>query len=104
MARFNLKNSNIFPMPGGNHHMIHMGTITMGMREFVVMVHKGNQKAYIEEVVMTSMSFKEDVTANCKYISDDNLVNDLAAFAEEHKLLDIKKIMNTLIDSGGFNG
>lgn len=86
-------------MPG-NGHLIHMGTITMGMREFVVMVHVQNSKAYIEEVVLTTLSFEEDVTANCKFIDDDNLVHDLAAFAEEHKLLDIKRIMNTLIDSG----
>lgn len=100
MPSFKLKNSNIFPMPGGNEHMVHMGTIAMGMREFVVMIDRQTQKAYIEEVVMTSLSWKEDITAHCKFIDDDNLAHDLAGFVEEHGLLDMKKIMNELIDKG----
>jgi len=87
-------------MPGGNEHMIHMGTITMGLREFVVMVDRTTQLAYIEEVVLTSLSYEEDVTAHCKFIDDDNLAADLAAFVEEQGLLDMKKMINTMMDRG----
>lgn len=100
MASFKVKNSNIFPMPGGNEHMIHMATIGMGLREFIVMVDRRTQKAYIEEAVLTSVNWKEDVTAHCKFIDDDNLAEDLAAFVEEQGLLDMKKIINTLMDRG----
>lgn len=90
--RFKVKNSSIFLMPG-NPHMVHLGTIEYGFREFIVMhcragSHQGN--TYIEEAVLTTVDFSKDVFANSKFIEDDNLAQDLAAFAEEKGLLDIK--------------
>jgi len=78
--------------------MLHLGTITYGLKEFVVMLDRTSQKAYIEEVVLTSQSFSEDITAHCKFIEDDNLAEDLARFAEEHKLTDMKERANELND------
>lgn len=78
--------------------MIHLGTIGYGLREFIVMVNRYNQKCYIEEVVLVSQSFKEDVTAHCKFIEDDNLANDLAAYAEENKITDLRERSNELND------
>jgi len=99
--RFKVKNSNIFPIPH-NPHMLHLGTISYSLREFIVMycrsgIHRG--KCYIEEVVLTSTNFSEDVFANLKFIADDNLANDLAMFAGEQKLTDLKRISDTLIDT-----
>lgn len=99
--RFRVKNSNQFPLPG-NPHMLHLGTIGYGLREFLVMVcthgsYKGN--CYIEEVVLNTIDFDEDVYANCKFIDDENLAQDLAAFVEEQGLTDIKKQANELIDT-----
>lgn len=62
------------------------------------MLDRTSQKAYIEEVVLTSQSFSEDITAHCKFIEDDNLAEDLARFAEEHKLTDMKERANELND------
>ena len=91
-AGFNLKNSDIFTLPG-NPHILHLGTIQYGLREFIVMhcragMYKGN--TYIEEVVLNTIDYSKDVFANCKFIDDDNLAHDLARFAEESGLLDIK--------------
>ena len=41
--------------------------------------------------IMRAFTFKNDVYANCKFIEDDNLAQDLAAFAEENKLLDMEE-------------
>ncbi len=100
--RFHLKSKDIHPVPG-NPHMLHLGTIGYGLREFVVMIcthgsHKG--KCYIEEVVINSTDFNKDVFAYCKFIEDDNLAFDLSQFAEEHKLTDIKERINELQDLG----
>lgn len=103
--RFKLKNSNIFPLPG-NPHMLHLGTIGYGLREFVLMLGiagPGKGKFYIEEVVLESVDFSKDVYANCKFIDDDELAQDLAEFADELGLRDIKKISNTLIDMGNLD-
>jgi len=85
--------------------MLHLGTIGYGLREFIVMTciygpHYG--KTYIEEVVLTSVNFSEDVYANCKFIEDDNLAEDLAKFAEEKQLTSIGNRANELIDTGKF--
>ena len=64
------------------------------------MIERGTQEAYIEEVVLISQSWTEDVTAHCKFIEDDNLANDLAEFVQEQGLLDMKKIINQLMDQG----
>ena len=91
--RFQVKNKNIFPMPG-NGHLIHMATIGYGLREFIVMVGVSGPtkgKAYIEEAVLTSVDYSEDVYANLKFIKDDNLAEDLAKWAMERGLLDMKE-------------
>ena len=80
-------------MPG-NNHLLHMATIEYGFREFIVMIGiKGVVKgrAYIEEAVLTTIDFNEDIFANLKFIDDDNLANDLAQWVMENKLLDIKE-------------
>ena len=59
-------------------------------------------KCYIEEVVLESKDFSKDVFANCKFIADDNLAFDLAKFAEEQGLTDMKKRFNELGDRGKF--
>ena len=77
--------------------MLHLGTIGYGLREFIVMhCRRGphNGQTYIEEVVLNNVDFSTDVFANCKFIDDDNLAQDLAAFAEEKGLLDIRKRMH----------
>ena len=91
--RFYIKNTNIFPMPG-NSHLINMATIGYGLREFVAMIGvAGNAKgyAYIEEAVLTSIDYSEDVYANLKFIDDDNLAKDLADWVQEKGLLDLKE-------------
>jgi hypothetical protein len=84
--------------------MMHLGTIEYGLREFVVFtcIAEGEHfgKTYIEEVVLISQSFAEDVTAHCKFIEDDNLAFDLAKFAEEQGLTDIKKRTEELLERG----
>jgi len=91
--RFYIKNKNLFPMPG-NSHLIHMATVGYGLREFIVMIGvsgivKG--KAYIEEAVLTTVSYDEDIFANLKFIDDDNLAEDLAKWAQDKGLLDLKE-------------
>jgi hypothetical protein len=83
--------------------MLHLGTIEYGLREFIVMTciqgpQKGN--TYIEEVVLTNVDYTKDVFANCAFIEDDNLAFDLAKFAEETGLTDMKKRTEELGDTG----
>lgn len=87
-------------MPGGNSHMMHIATIGMGLREFIVMMDRGTSKTYIEEVVLNSMSYKDDVTANCKFIEDDSLAEDLANFVFDKKILDMERIIGELTERG----
>lgn len=99
-GRFQVKDSNIFPLPN-NGHMLHLATITYGLREFIVMTcvrgpAKGN--CYIEEVVLTSVDYSKDVFANFKFIDDDSLAFDLAKFAEEQGITDMKKRTQELQD------
>ena len=91
--RFLIKDKNIFPMPG-NNHLMHMATISYGLREFVVMVGvKGDirGKAYIEEAVLTNVDYNDDVYACLKFIEDDNLAHDLANWVQDQGLLDMKE-------------
>jgi hypothetical protein len=100
--RFHLKNSNLFLVPG-NQHMLHLGTIGYGLREFIVMACiRGSRsgQVYIEEVVLTNVNFSEDVFANCKFIEDDNLAFDLAKYAEEQGITDVRKRLNELGETG----
>ena len=94
--QFLVKDSNIFLLPG-NPHMLHLGTISYGLKEFIVMhCIKGPKKGntYIEEIVLNTVDFSNDVFANLKFIKDDNLMKDLVAFATEEKLLDMKERLN----------
>lgn len=100
--RFQVKDKNIFQMPG-NPHMIHLGTIGYGLREFIVMTciggsHKG--KTYIEEAVLESKDFSKDVFACSKFIEEDALAEDLAHFAEQQGITDMKARAEELIDTG----
>tara|TARA_Y100000310_G_scaffold338540_1_gene428447 strand:+ start:10094 stop:10411 length:318 start_codon:yes stop_codon:yes gene_type:complete len=100
--RFNIKNKNIFPMPG-NKHLMHLATIEYGLREFVVMlgtIGDTKGKAYIEEVVLNTVDFKNDVFANLKFIEDDNLANDLAQWAMEKGLLDMRERGHEAFEQG----
>lgn len=83
--------------------MLHLATIGYGLREFIAMVCVKGPKAnncYIEEVVLESKDFDKDVWANCKFIQDDNLAFDLAKFAEEKGLVDMKRRTNELAATG----
>ena len=89
-------------MPG-NGHLMHMATISYRLREFIVMVGiKGEikGKAYIEEAVLTTVSYCEDVFANLKFIDDDNLANDLAEWVMEKGLLDMKERGHEAFEQG----
>ncbi len=102
MTGFKVKNSNLFKLPN-NPHMLHLATISYGLREFIAMVciqgpHFG--KCYIEEVVLNTVDWKTDVFANLKFIDDDNLAFDLAKYCEDKGLTDMKKRMNELGDTG----
>lgn len=84
--------------------MLHLGTIEYGLREFVVFtcIAKGTPyfgKTYIEEVVLTSQDFSKDITAHCKFIEDDSLAFDLAKFAEEQGITDMKKRTQELLET-----
>lgn len=98
--RFKLKNSNIFPMPNSRGRLLHLGTIEYGLREFVVMLSPQDTKIYIEEVVLNTVNFSEDVYANCKFIDDDNLFNDLTEFVNEQKLTDMSRVVERATAQG----
>ena len=95
VGRFKVKDSNLFLIPQ-NPHMLHVATISYGLREFIVMLDHTTQQMYIEEVVLETTDFSKDVWANMKFIDDDELAFDLAKFAEDQKLIDMKQIMNYL--------
>jgi hypothetical protein len=95
IGRFKLKDSNLFLLPG-NPHMLHIATISYGLREFIFMLDHTTQDMYIEEVVLETTDFQGDVWANMKFIDDDELAHDLAKYAEDLKLTDMKRIQNYL--------
>lgn len=80
--------------------MLHLATIGSGLREFILMYDRNSGKVYIEEIVLTSVDFSNDVWCHFKFIHDDNLANDLAFFCEEHNLRDMKKISERIVDMG----
>ena len=95
-GNFKIKDSNLFLLPG-NPHILHIATITRGMQEYIVMLDLNTQKMYIEEVVLETKDFTKDVWANMKFIEDDELAFDLAKFAEDKKLIDMKRIHEYLV-------
>ena len=102
MASLRVINSNRFRLPG-NPHFLHIATIGKSLREFIVMLCiRGEKKGnlYIEEVVLNSVDWKNDITANLKFIDDDELAEELFRFVEDKKIVDMKVIADELIDSG----
>ena len=98
-----VKNGDIFKFPPPNHHMIHLGTIEDGLREYVVLLCKDGShqgKVYIEEVVLNTVDYTTDVFANCKFIEDDNLAQELANFAAEKGLTDQERVIGQLYETG----
>lgn len=90
-GRFKVKDTNLFRLPG-NVHMVHIASIGMGLREFILMLDLRTQQMYIEEVVLETKDFSKDVWANMKFIEDDSLAHDLAKFAEDKSLIDMKRV------------
>ena len=77
--------------------MLHLATIEKGLQEFIIMACiRGPQKGnvYIEEVVLNTVDWTKDVFANCKFISDDALAEDLARYADEKGITDMKKVFD----------
>lgn len=100
--RFRVKNSNIFLLPC-NDHMLHLGTIESGLREFVVMYCRGGPKSgnmYIEEAVLTNIDFSKDVFACFKFIADDDEAYEIANFAAENNMTNMVEIANKLFSTG----
>ena len=97
--RFQTKNTDLFPLPG-NTHMLHIATISYGLREFVLMVDRNTGKMYIEEVVLQTVDFQKDVWANYKFIADDSLAKDIAEYCDQEGLRDMRKITERCIDMG----
>lgn len=100
--RFLVKNSNLFSLKN-NPHILHLATIGYGLREFCALaciagLSKG--KVYIEELVVNTVDFTQDIYANFKFISDDNLANDLTNFCTEKGLLDVAKRMTEGLETG----
>ncbi len=83
--------------------MLHLGTIGSGLREYIVMYCTHGPKfghMFIEEAVLTSVDFSDDVFGSSKFIQDDDLARELAFFAANHKLTDMKEIANKLFSTG----
>lgn len=100
-----VKDSSLYLLPG-NSHMLHLGTIQDSLKEYVVMLcisgmHKG--KCYIEELVPTMISGKEDIYGNFKFIQDDTLAHDLARFADEKGLTDVRGRMDEILSYSRYN-
>jgi hypothetical protein len=96
-----LKSRQIFPVPN-NPHMLCLGQITKGLREFWCLLcvsgaHQG--KCYIEEYVPTTVSFSDDIFGNFKFIQDDEEAEELTRFAEQHKLTDIRERAGELVET-----
>lgn len=98
-GHFKLTNTNYFYLPG-NKHMLHICTISCGFQEYICMLHVQTSQVYIEEVVLESKDLQKDVWANFKFIDDDNLAADLAAFCYDKQVLDIKRIHSVISDGG----
>jgi hypothetical protein len=105
-------NSNLFVLPG-NPHMLHLGTIQDGMREYIAMLCMRTPpevamtgkdisgQVYIEEAVLESKDFSKDVYGHLKFIEDQNLANEIALFAGINGLLDIAAKMDELMNHPG---
>jgi hypothetical protein len=99
---FKITDDRVFKIPG-NEHMLHLGTIKDGLHEYIVLQCIAGPKqgnTYIEEVVLNTVDWTTDVTANCQFIEDDNLVNDITEFAKDKKLLDVEEVMARMIHFG----
>lgn len=96
--RFRVLNSNIFPLPC-NPHMLHLGTIGSGLREFVVMYCRSGPKSghvFIEEAVLVNIDFSKDTFACFKFIKDDDEAIEIANYAAEKNMTNTIEIANRL--------
>ncbi len=98
-GRFKLKDTDIFKIPG-NPHLLHLASVEYGLREFIVMLHRSTNQVYIEEVVLETKDLARDVWANLKFIEDDSLAEDLAAFAQSTGIIDMKRVTSILAEQG----
>lgn len=80
--------------------MLHLSTIGYSLQEFILMLDINQNKIYIEEVVLESKDLSKDVWANFKFIEDDALAEDIYRFCEDRKLIDMKRVQETIIDMG----
>jgi hypothetical protein len=94
---FKITNTDYFYLPN-NPHMLHLATISYSLREFILMLDVTQNKIYIEEVVLVSVDYSKDVWANFKFIEDDSLAEDLYKFCEDKKLIDMKRVQETILD------
>ena len=70
---FKLVDTNRFPLKGTNGKILHLATITKGVREFVFIMDQTTSKTYLEEVTGGRM----------EWIDDDSLHEDLSHFVEQ---------------------
>lgn len=96
---FKLKDTELFVMPG-NPHMLHLGTIEYGFREFICMVDRNTTKTYIEEVSLQTADNTGNVWCNLKFIEDDDLAFDLAMFCQDKGVTDMIAVANKLHAQG----
>jgi len=97
-----IRDSNIYPIKG-NEHMLHLATLTKGLRDFWVMIAVSGPckgKCYIEEYCVTMIDYSKDVFGHFKFIEDDDLAEELARFAERHKLTDIAARSSEMCETG----
>jgi hypothetical protein len=97
-----ITDKNIYPIPG-NPHMLHLATLSKGLRDFWVMLAVAGQckgKCYIEEYVPTTVSWSDDIFGNFKFIQSDEEAEELTRFAEHHKLTDISERASEMCETG----
>lgn len=82
MRDFVLKNSDRYSLPGTHGRFLHLATVQRNTQEYFCFQDLKTQKTYIEEVTLAG---------NLEFISDDNLVQDIARFLEYKGITLIKK-------------
>lgn len=97
-----VKNSNIFQVPG-SPHMWHLGTVIDGLHEYVALAclagpKKGN--VYIEELVNTSIDFKNDTFGHLKFIDNELQAREIHCFFQEKGLLEIAERLDHMVWAG----
>jgi hypothetical protein len=77
---FKLIDTNRYYLEGTQQRFIHVASIGLGLREFMLMLDTHTQKAYCEEIT----------SGRLIQIEEDNLLEDIIEFVREHKLLQVK--------------